>query len=1230
VPLPPKESFTGVNAIPTDNNGIKITIQTGSRIVTQIEIAMVAPKDDLPNPAWVTIATLDKKKLNIPDNSQFVYNFYNDGSYPVSNLEKIIRPYSFLPKAPLCQAKARNSIVYSNFNEGFADVPLDTDLEVTYEDLFIEEGTENIFNEPDFSFTDIPNTGAYLYNRNLNHGQYRDLDDSLHFVTSNKRANSLKVTIGNDVKKGNIYTGQMSNGVHTFYVSYEAKVTDTALTVANEIKQQLLNQTGGNGGNIIKQIMGNIKPAETQPVRNIYINTDDGLGNISFEFSIIDYTDGGYYGASASVNPVQFNTLKDTGQSISNMKLGAGIKFGIMYEDFQGRRSLVYTDDNLITTTASQNTLGGIKAPVVTLTIRHFPPIWARYYQIVRTRDLTYADFIQMIIQKVIDVPVTNSGGDYLDLVVGSLYTYQKIHPNTTLQYTFKKGDRLRVITKGDGSYYPFFETEILSYKDTTTEVINSNLTVNGTDTITVDSANSDNIGRFILVDGNEREILAAPSGTTYTVDSPIGVASQPPYLSYELIDRRGLLRIRRPSTASGVVLDDLSLVEIFTPSLSGDTLGQKQFFHFNKKFDILNAGTATRYHSANQQSQSAVTDAIVRITEGTVYVRNREMPITNTIPNAQVEIKTIEDPSYSDFYYSELNDNGRDNVEDNKQGVVHFGDRMRYSNIEIENTAINGLNDFDNLDREDYNDKYGFFKLTIATENQILAFKELKDCIVPVFQTVIQDNSGQELLGASKKLLNDIRYYSHDGGIGDNPESYCRNEGQHYHVSANSGCYVRLSRDGVTPISQIYFFDNEARAILARASANNTKIFGEFDRLLASVVWYVEGYNEKSFSQGFNGATWEVLSPALVSPVQTIVTPPTNGVLSTDPTGLTVYTPNTDFVGNDSFTYSTVGGVIRKVCIRVDDVPQRPTGWRQQVGSEFCVEEMGENNGKQGWLVLEEYYLDDSSVTGNEKPNDETDPNYVPPIDNLVDCPLPIPPTPATVHYSLSRDASPYVDGNMGLQKNGGSSELITFVGTGDSTLGFNVGDTLTVNTFHYHLAVRWPDDASLTVNIREGGIGGTIIYTFTGGSVGLADVYSHSEVLTLTEYTVEVTTNSTDATLKTPPMGYELINNTAIADGLILVSATDTTTAIIMLGESPSQVPVPVTGSPRSGSYNMKDDANTQSIFVNNTSSSSIDVTVTTVPSGGSFTDTQTILAGATYNFTGVDKVGFRLTVN
>jgi hypothetical protein len=46
-------------------------------------------------------------------------------------------------------------------------------------------------------------------------------------------------------------------------------------------------------------------------------------------------------------------------------------------------------------------------------------------------------------------------------------------------------------------------------------------------------------------------------------------------------------------------------------------------------------------------------------------------------------------------------------------------------------------------------------------------------------------------------------------------------------------------------------------------------------------------------------------------------------------------------------------------------------------------------NTGYQAFLLLEEYYTDDNSLTGNTKPNSVHDPDYAPPIVNITACPL-------------------------------------------------------------------------------------------------------------------------------------------------------------------------------------------------------------------------------------------------
>lgn len=973
VPLPLNEPISGITSIPTNNNAIQATVETGSPDVKQIEIAVQSTDSEIAigsTANFFTIALLNKQVLGIDSDSTYVYTWYNDQAPIVTDMEKVIRPYSFLPKNPLCQSFVDNALVYSNFKEGFDNVSVIAEIEVEYIDLNIDPGTINEWNDPEFirTFHDV------FYVRGA----------------GGNRETAEAYTIGNDVKKGNKFTLSMNAptthiGPNDFNISaswtYDATAFDTASTVANYFRTKIY---------------------EWSP-QKIYL-TDVSLdfdGNASFSFRIrwYEYVDG-----TPSKVPIQFDSLKDTGESKNNIKLGSSFKFGIEYLDDDGRKSLVYTSDNLTVDISSQNVLEGFKKPVITLQIEHRPPIWAKYYEIVRTKDLIYENYIQMLIQDVDPVDTTDSIGEYLDLVVGSFFTYQKLHENTVLTFDFEKGDRFRLIKyfdpdTFDATYYPFYEGEIISYQDVVdtlkSEVIS---TVADSPTVTVVAASEDNIGKILVIDGVERTITAAPSGTTYTVDHPMIETKK--YAAYRMLDRRGTIRISKPPEDIIEELKDLSLVEIYKPSVSGVSDLTKTFYEFGQKFPILNYGTSTRSHGGVLQNQDGTSDAslsttpaIIKIDNGTAYVRNREMPITSSISGTML-IATIEDAGYSDFYNSTFNDNGRVTIEDTGDGEVEFGSRCRFSNNFIEDTRINGLNDFDNLDRADYNDQYGNIMRTYFLENKLFTFKELKDTWIPVSENIISQADGTPIVGLSSKLLNNMQYFAWEGGIGNNPESLESNGVNLYHVSTNSGVVIRLGGSGVIPISEIYHLDNEVRNLLSEAAKNGAKIIGGFDRQNGVYIFSIRDYKKYVFNSTFNESAWTLYEPELaLSTTFEVVADPLHGDVDfNDTTYQLVYTPDTDYVGADHFTYRAfVNGSWtspRKVCITVAMPTNRPTAWRGKEGTEFCVlDESGFRTGYEGWTTLEEYYADDNTATGVEKPNATTDANYVFPVQNLTTC---------------------------------------------------------------------------------------------------------------------------------------------------------------------------------------------------------------------------------------------------
>lgn len=875
VPLPLNEGFSGSTSVSNVNNGLKITVETGSSIVTQIEIAI-----QISGEPFVSIIVLDKDRLGIPDDSTYDYLWYNDNaSYSGLDQLNVYRAYSYLPLKPALQAFTKNSMVYGKGLEGFPIVDVDVDAEVIYSDLFIPDATVNELNDPSFEQT------AYA--------------SKFTRVGDGRRTNSrITLTIGFDVKAGNKFDLFGRNGdTDNPFFTYTATNADSAITVAANFKQQLEAT-----GRILDTAPG-LSPAD------IWVNTIDGGGNVSFSFIWEgEFGKNGKVGTSftGQVNPVSVATLKNTGQSLSTHKSGGTIKYGIIYWDEDTRRSNTYTEDDAVVRTDFVTQTDGFKKVVHKLSIKNIPPVWAKYWELVRTQDLTYGnDFVQLLIQKAIESQ-SAVNTDYVDLIIGSLYTYQEMYPNTVVTYEFEKNDRVRLIKKeDDDTYYPFIETIVIDFKPVgTTETINEDVTTNDTSTVTIGgTTTTDNIGRYIVINGIEREIIAVPNGTTYTLDRAFGTSEK--YPSFQIVDKRGILRVRKPLN---VTIEDNSLVEVYKPTQNVES-AQKNFYLFGQKYAITDWGTDLRAHTGNVQNQSPSdpvgTPAIVDIVKGTTYVRNRQLPTNNQIPGTQVVIDLVEDKGYSDFYASELNDNGKIAPEDDGSGQIRFGSRLRFSSNYIEGTRINGLNDFDNGNREDYNDPNGDIMLIKYREGLLYTFKQLRTLYIPILANIIVDEAGQEVLGTSDKLLNKAQYFVWEGGIGNMPESYASNQTWQYFLSPNSGVDCRIGGNGVLPISEEFNLDTRIQGYIKNAVTYSAFVFGGFDRENGERILTFESFNEYLYNSGFDVANWELFSPDLPDGTEfEITTQPVNGNVVIDGDGDFVYTPDTDFVGSDPFFY--------------------------------------------------------------------------------------------------------------------------------------------------------------------------------------------------------------------------------------------------------------------------------------------------------------------------------------
>lgn len=1052
VALPQNESFSGNASVSNVNNALKVSVETGSKIVVQIEIAMQSTNPQGGILDFVSIATLDKSKLSISDNTLYDYTFYNDNaSYSGVDQEKIIRAYSHLPKVPKLQAFTKNAMVYGAGREGFDDVEINVSATVSYTDLFLPDDTENEMNDPSITATRID----YDFTRKGGRGW---------------RENALfEITIGHDVKQGNKFEMWGKNGESdNLYFTYLATNSDDAISVANAFKQQLI-------------ATGRILPdSEELPTTNIWDNTINGSGDVTFRFIIKGLTDEQHVRFDTPipprVNPVSFQTLKDNGQSILTHKSGGSVKYGILYWDEDTRRSLVYTGENLVVRTQFVTESEGFKKVIHRLSIKHQPPEWAKYWELVRTEDLTYGDWIQVLIQKAIDSQTT-SDTDYVDLVIGSLNTYQRMHTNTVVAYDFQKNDRVRLISKGDSSYYDFLETVVLDVNDTIEDEKNEDVTTNGTSTVTIDGVTSeDNIGKYILINDVERQIIAAPSGTTYSLDRAITFTGTVKFPSYKLIDRRGTIRVRKPI---GVDIDDNSLIEVYKPTYNKET-AEKIFRLFDQKFAIVDWGTDDRAHSGNVQNQDpanpSTTPAIVDIGQGTSYVRQRELPTNNQIPGTQVSIRLIEDAGFSDFYHSTLNNNGKISVEDDGTGEKYFGSRLRFSNNYIEDTRINGLNDFDNTDREDYNDPYGDFKLLKFRDSFLFAFKELKTGYIPVLASIINDQSGQQILGTSSKLLNQLQYFSWEGGIGNNPESYSSDQTWQSFISPNSGTDCRVGGDGILPTSQQFGLDSKVREYIAASVKYGGRIFGGHDRENGERVIAFERYNEYIYNAGFLETEWKTFEDDLPEGTEyEVTTQPLNGdvVINGDDPTLFEYTPDTDYVGDDFFYYrwKVPGGewtVPKKACIEVVEVeipPEVEMFYNVELTVPFEKECSAGGGSTVNYVVPAlKYSSPFSQEDADQQAQDDIDANGQNYANEHGTCPV-------TVNYSVVFGDDPTTINTLIIERvrGGVTTTILTSNGFTSGTLpagSFVEGDTINAYQIAY-AAFRWAPDSNANLHM-------------------------------------------------------------------------------------------------------------------------------------------------------------------
>jgi len=195
----------------------------------------------------------------------------------------------------------------------------------------------------------------------------------------------------------------------------------------------------------------------------------------------------------------------------------------------------------------------------------------------------------------------------------------------------------------------------------------------------------------------------------------------------------------------------------------------------------------------------------------GYVY-KNRIREITFTSPppaNKEILVVVknwhIEESRIKGSFNGKTVDFGvRASITDPEYNVETREASLIYSGIYNGRTRTNEINQFNPSlpNTKSIDSAFGSIQKLYAEDNNLIVFQESKVNNILIDKDIIFTAEGDAQVTASDQVLGQVVAYTGNYGIGKNPESFAAYAGRKYFADKNNGSVLRLSRDGITEIS--------------------------------------------------------------------------------------------------------------------------------------------------------------------------------------------------------------------------------------------------------------------------------------------------------------------------------------------------------------------------------------------------------------------------------------------
>ena len=190
--------------------------------------------------------------------------------------------------------------------------------------------------------------------------------------------------------------------------------------------------------------------------------------------------------------------------------------------------------------------------------------------------------------------------------------------------------------------------------------------------------------------------------------------------------------------------------------------------------------------------------------------------------------------------------------------GEERRGGGLIYSGIYNSTSGVNNLNEFNVAEKitKDLNPTYGHVQALKTRDTNVVTFCEDKVLQILANKDALYNADGSSNVTASNAVLGDAKAFAGDYGISSNPESLAVDGYRMYFTDKQRGKVLRLSQDGLTPISDVgmsTWFKENLRNTNGYIVGSFDEVLDEYNLTMTSSKDYISGtnytlsFNEKS-----------------------------------------------------------------------------------------------------------------------------------------------------------------------------------------------------------------------------------------------------------------------------------------------------------------------------------------------------------------------------------------------